>query len=298
MKVMLIGTSGQVGWELARSLQPLGEVVALDQAECDLSRPESVAGCVAAVAPDLIVNAAAYTAVDKAESEEALATRINGDAVGELACAARKQGALLIHYSTDYVFDGTKTGAYEEDDPVAPLNAYGRSKLAGEQAIQAAGGDYLILRTTWVYAARGSNFVRTMLRFGVERERLSVVADQIGAPTWARNIADATAQIAALAGVERRRSRFGSGIFHIAGGGETSWHGFAEAIFAGVRQTMPECQLKVTAVEPIDSAAYSTPAKRPLNSRLDQRRLANRFGIVMPPWHQSLQRCIEEMACR
>ncbi|THF62959.1 dTDP-4-dehydrorhamnose reductase [Pseudothauera nasutitermitis] len=298
MKILLTGASGQVGWELARSLQPLGEVVAPARAACDLARPETLAALVDRVAPQLIVNAAAYTAVDRAESEEALATRVNAEAVAELARAARRHGALLVHYSTDYVFDGGKAGAYREDDVVAPLNAYGRGKLAGERAVLASGCDHLIFRTTWVYAARGANFLRTMLRLGAERETLRVVADQVGAPTWARNIADATALAVAQARRERAEGRFESGLFHLAGGGETSWHGFAEAIFALAREKLPEQPLKVARVEAIGSAEYPTPAVRPLNSRLNQDALAARFGLRLPPWRDALARCIEELGTR
>lgn len=298
MKLLITGANGQVGWELARSLMPLGEVVALDRNRCDLSRPESLAALVAQYAPDIIVNAAAYTAVDKAESEEALATTINGVAPGELARAAKAAGALLIHYSTDYVFDGSKSGPYIEDDPVAPLNAYGRSKLAGEEAIGESGCDHLILRTTWVFAARGANFVRTMLRLGAEREQLRVVADQWGAPTWARNIADATAQIVARAQQERANGGFVSGVFNLASRGETSWHGFAEAIFSTARERLPELPLKVARVEPIPAADYPTPAARPANSRLSLDRVEARFGIAMPPWQDALARCLDELATR
>ncbi len=295
MRLLVTGANGQVGWELARSLMPLGEVVALDRGACDLSRPEKLGEVVARVAPDVIVNAAAYTAVDRAETEEPLAITINGEAPGELARAARSAGALLVHYSTDYVFDGTKDGAYTEDDPVAPLNAYGRTKLAGEQAIAAAGCDHLILRTTWVYAARGGNFVRTMLRLGAEREALRVVADQHGAPTWARNIADATAHIVALAQRERREGRFASGIFNLTSRGESSWHGFAEAIFEEARRLPCGASLKVAAVEPIPATAYPTPAARPANSRLAADRLAARFGLTLPHWRDALRRCLEDL---
>ncbi|NMG35079.1 dTDP-4-dehydrorhamnose reductase [Azoarcus sp. TTM-91] len=298
MRLMLTGARGQVGWELARSLMPLGEVLALDRAGCDLSRPETLAARVAELAPDVIVNAAAYTAVDKAETEEALATRINGEAVGELARLARARGALLVHYSTDYVFDGSKPAAYVESDAVAPLNAYGRGKLAGEQAIAASGCDHLVFRTTWVYAARGGNFVRTMLRLGAEREALRVVADQIGAPTWARNIADATAQVVAQAMRERREGRFESGVFNLAGGGETNWCEFARTIFDEASRVLPGWQRKVTTVEAIGSGDYPTPARRPLNSRLDQRRLAERFGVTLPDWRAALVRCLEELGER
>lgn len=295
MRLMVTGATGQVGWELARSLMPLGEVIALDRQRCDLSRPETLAALVREIAPDVIVNAAAYTAVDRAEGEEALATRINGEAVGALAEAARSRGALLVHYSTDYVFDGRKAAPYAEDDAVAPLNAYGRSKLAGEAAIAAVDCDHLILRTTWVFAARGANFVRTMLRLGAERETLRVVADQIGAPTWARNIADATAHIVGRAQAERMQGAFHSGIFHLASRGETSWHGFAEAIFAAARNLLPEA-MKVDTVEAITSADYPVPAARPCNSRLALERLEARFGVVMPDWRDALMRCLEDIA--
>ncbi|WP_332672232.1 dTDP-4-dehydrorhamnose reductase [Aromatoleum sp.] len=295
MRLLVTGANGQVGWELARALMPLGDVVALDRSRCDLSRPETLARLVADVAPDVIVNAAAYTAVDRAESEEALATTVNGTAAGELARAAKTARALLVHYSTDYVFDGTNASPYDEDDPVAPLNAYGRSKFAGETGVRASGCDHLILRTTWVFAARGGNFVRTMLRLGAERETLRVVADQVGAPTWARNIADATALVVAQAQAERHRAAFASGVFNLASRGATSWHGFAEAIFAEARARLPEGSLKVRTVEPIPSADYPTPAARPANSCLSPGRLQARFGVVMPRWEDALGRCLDEM---
>ncbi|MDT3672281.1 MAG: dTDP-4-dehydrorhamnose reductase [Aromatoleum sp.] len=295
MKLLVTGANGQVGWELARALMPLGDVIALDRSRCDLSRPEMLAQLVADLAPDVIVNAAAYTAVDRAESEEALATTVNGTAPGELARAAKAAGALLVHYSTDYVFDGTNASPYDEDDPVAPLNAYGRSKLAGETVIRASGCDHLILRTTWVFAARGGNFVRTMLRLGAERETLRVVADQVGAPTWARNIADATALIVAQAQSERQRAEFASGVFNLASRGATSWHGFAEAIFATARARLPDGGVKVRTVEPIPSADYPTPAARPANSCLLPGRLQARFGVVMPRWEDALGRCLDEI---
>ena len=295
MNLLVTGANGQVGGELARSLMPLGEVVALDRHACDLARPDTLGALVAALAPDVIVNAAAYTAVDRAESEEALATTVNADAPAALARAAHEIGALLVHYSTDYVFGGTKDAPYAEDDPVAPLNAYGRSKLAGERAIAAAGCDHLILRTTWVYAARGSNFVRTMLRLGGEREALRVVADQHGAPTWARNIADATAHIVVQAQRERSAGHFASGVFNLAARGETTWHGFAEAIFEEARALPCGARLKVAEVTPIAGADYPTPAARPTNSRLALARVEARFGIVMPPWRDALRRCLEDV---
>ncbi|HKV55968.1 MAG TPA: dTDP-4-dehydrorhamnose reductase, partial [Candidatus Binataceae bacterium] len=214
MKLLVTGANGQVGWELRRSLLPLGEVVALDRNACDLSRPQELIRIIRGVRPDVIVNAAAYTAVDKAEEEEALATEINGAAAGVIADEARKLGALLIHYSTDYVFDGAKTDAYTEDDPPHPINAYGRSKLAGERAIEQCGGRYLILRTSWVYAARGHNFLRTILRLARERDELRIVADQIGAPTWASDIASVTAAIAQQTSGQRNVGSFSSGILN------------------------------------------------------------------------------------
>lgn len=295
MRLLVTGARGQVGWELARSLMSLGEVVALDRHRCDLSRPETLAGVVDQVAPDVIINAAAYTAVDQAEQEEALATTINGTAVGALAQAARRRGALLIHYSTDYVLDGGGTTPRGEDAPVGPLNAYGRSKLAGEVAIQASGADALILRTTWVYAARGKNFLRTMLRLAGEREELKVVADQFGAPTWARNIADATAQIIARALAERGAGGFRSAILNLTNAGETSWHGFAGALIDQARRLEPALGLKVARIEAIAAADYPVPARRPANSRLAGQALAQRYGIVLPPWEVAMARCLEDM---
>lgn len=295
MRLLVTGANGQVGWELARALMPLGDVVALDRSRCDLARPETLAAIVADLAPDVVVNAAAYTAVDRAESEEALATTVNGTAPGELARAAKAAGAVLVHYSTDYVFDGTNASPYDEDDAVAPVNAYGRSKLAGETAIRASGCDHLILRTTWVFASRGGNFVRTMLRLGAERDTLRVVADQVGAPTWARNIADATALIVAQAQAERQRAEFTSSVFNLASRGATSWHGFAEAIFAAARARLPDGSVKVRTVEPIPSTDYPTPAARPANSCLAPGRLQARFGIVMPRWEDALDRCLDEI---
>ncbi len=295
MKILVTGAGGQVGWELKRTLMPLGDVVAWDLPQFDLAQPQTLPAAVDALKPDMIVNAAAYTAVDRAESEAALAMTVNGEAVGVLAEAAKKHGALLVHYSTDYVFDGSKNGAYVEEDTVHPLNVYGRSKLAGEQAIAAVGCDALILRTTWVYASRGANFVRTMLRLGAERPQLSVVADQIGAPTWARNLADATALIGMRAMEERRRGDFCGGLFHMAAQGQTSWHGFAERIFAEARQRLPRYALQIGEVAAIASEQYPTPAARPKNSLLNCDKLAVRFGIRLPDWQAALSNCIDEL---
>ena len=230
MRLLLLGANGQVGWELNRSLMPLGEVVALDRQQCDLSQPERLPALVRGISPAVIVNAAGYTAVDQAEGEEQLAMTVNGTAVGVLAEQARACGALLVHYSTDYVFDGTKEAPYLEEDAPNPVNAYGRSKLAGEIAIRQAGAAYLIFRTSWIYAARGRNFVRTLLRLAGEQDELPVVVDQVGTPNWARNIADATVHAVRQAVAERVGGSFVSGLFHLTASGTTSWYGFAEAI--------------------------------------------------------------------
>ncbi|MBI2715630.1 MAG: dTDP-4-dehydrorhamnose reductase [Rhizobiales bacterium] len=295
MRLMLTGANGQVGWELRRSLMTIGDVIAMDRTGCDLARPGDLPRIISELKPDIIVNAAAYTAVDKAEDEEQLATVVNGTAVGVLADEARKSGALLIHYSTDYVFDGTKQSSYTEDDPLSPINAYGRSKLAGERAVGEAAGDFLILRTCWVYAARGNNFVRTVLRLARERDELRIVADQVGAPTWAREIADATALIVRQVCRERQSGSFKSGVFNMTAAGATSWHGFAEAILdqAMSRQSV---QLNRPKIRPISSLEYPRPAARPKNSRLAGERLRARFGIALADWKQALALCMQEMA--
>jgi dTDP-4-dehydrorhamnose reductase len=243
----------------------------------------------------VIVNAAAYTAVDNAEKEEALATRINGEAPGVLAEEARRLGALLIHYSTDYVFDGGKPSPYLETDPPNPMGAYGRSKLAGERAIAAAGGDWLTLRTSWVYAARGKNFLRTILRLAAEREELRVVADQFGAPTWARLIAESTAQIVAAALRERATGTFASGIYHLTAAGETSWHGFASIIVDQARKVSLQPAPKVQRIVPITTEEYPLPAPRPRNSRMSLDGLERRFGLALPAWDRCLSLCLAEL---
>jgi dTDP-4-dehydrorhamnose reductase len=287
MKILLIGNNGQVGWELARTLLPLGEVVALNREQADLTDLEKLRATVQTIHPDVIVNAAAYTAVDKAENEPELAFLCNAQAVEVLAQEAKKLKALLIHYSTDYVFDGTKEGVYFEDDATNPLNTYGQSKLAGEFAIQASGVNYLIFRTTWVFAARGNNFVKTILRLATERNELNIVDDQIGAPTWARLIAESTAHIIRQAQQERGAKTFISGIFNLTSAGETSWHGLAEKI---VELAQLEC-----VVRPIPTSDYPTAAKRPTNSRLSIERLTQRFGLIMPTWEITLKHCLEEL---
>jgi dTDP-4-dehydrorhamnose reductase len=293
MRLLVTGANGQVGWELSRSLIPLGDVVALDRHRCDLSRPELLSNLIRNIKPDVIVNAAAYTAVDKAEQEEQLATTVNGAAVGVLADESRKAGALFVHYSTDYIFDGTKQSPYTEEDIPHPTNAYGRSKLAGEIATRQAGGDYVILRSSWVYAGRGHNFVRTILRLAGERDELRIVDDQIGAPTWARDIADATALIVRAARQEQAAGNFTSEVLNLTASGATSWHGFARAILDdamhhGMLQRLPH-------LKPISSEDYPTPAARPKNSILAGERLRKRFGLKVPDWRQRLSACLEEM---
>ena len=295
MKIVVTGASGQVGWELVRALQVLGEVVGVDQDVCDFTQPDALKAWMLSQKPDVIINAAAYTAVDKAEQDEATATTVNGKAVQALAQAAQALGALLVHYSTDYVFDGTKAGAYLETDPPCPLNAYGRSKLAGDEAIMSSGCDYVILRTTWVYASRGANFVLTMLRLARERESLRVVFDQIGAPTWARNIADATAQIVARAQGLRQNQQFASGLFNLSASGETSWHGFAQAVVEMARDRGMGENFVVSGIDPIPSSAYPVPAARPKNSRLDTKKMNEHWQLSLPDWRIALERCLEEI---
>lgn len=285
MKILLGGCGGQLGRELKRSLACLGEVVACDRRRLDLARADSLRAAVREIAPTVIVNAAAYTAVDKAESEPAVADAINGAAPGILAEEAKRLGALLIHYSTDYVFSGTKATAYTEDDAPAPLSAYGRSKLAGEQAIAAAGCRHLVFRTSWVYGLHGANFMKTMLRLGRERDELRVVGDQVGAPTWTRHLADATALLLT-------RRELPDGLYHLAAAGETSWHGYAEAIFfeaqgAGLMDKSP-------LVHRIASADYPLPAARPANSRLDCTRFRRDFNLALPDWRSGLADCLAD----
>ena len=295
MRLMVTGANGQVGWELVRSLMPIGEVVACDRMRCNLQRPERLAGIVEDIKPDVIVNAAAYTAVDKAEEEEDLAQTVNGAAVGALAEAARAAGALLVHYSTDYVFDGSKATPYVEDDPPCPINAYGRSKLAGERAIGDSACEHLILRTSWVYAARGQNFLRTMLRLASEREELNIVADQFGAPNWARNIADTTARVIVSANAERALGRKMSGVFHLTAAGATTWHGFAAAILqqAAKQGLLPAHRLPRLSAIPTE--AYPRPAARPKNSRLAADRLQERFGVAPFNWQDAVKLCLQDM---
>jgi dTDP-4-dehydrorhamnose reductase len=295
MKILLLGKNGQVGWELQRSLAPLGELLALDRhssEHCgDLSQPERLAQTVLAWRPDVVVNAAAHTAVDKAESEPELARCLNATAPAALAQAAAQIGALLVHYSTDYVFNGQGQSPWQEDDATGPLSVYGQTKREGEQAIVASGCAHLIFRTSWVYAARGGNFAKTMLRLAAERERLSVIDDQWGAPTGAELVADVTAHAVVHALLDRQNL---SGIYHLAAAGKTTWHGYASHVIAQARQLQPGLALRVNEIAPVPTSAFPTPAQRPLNSRLNTQKLRQAFGLVLPAWQQGVNRMLAE----
>jgi dTDP-4-dehydrorhamnose reductase len=294
MKILLFGKGGQVGWELQRSLAPLGEVIALDFDSVDLcgnfADLAGLAATVREVAPDVIVNAAAHTAVDKAESEPELARTLNALAPGVLADEAQKLGAWLVHYSTDYVFDGSGTTPWREADDTGPLSVYGQTKREGEQAV-ARCTRHLIFRTSWVFAARGGNFAKTMLRLARERESLSVIADQFGAPTGAELLADVTAH--ALRTVESRPEL--AGLYHLVAGGETSWHGFACHVLERAQAMGQTLKVAPADVKAIATAEYPTPAQRPLNSRLDTRRLRETFGLHLPDWTIAVDRMLDEI---
>lgn len=293
-RVLLAGANGQIGWELRRSLAPLGEVVAHNRASMDLSNPDSIRSAIRDARPAVIVNAAGYTAVDRAESEPGLAMSVNGVAPGIIAAEAARLGALVVHYSTDYVFDGRQGAPYRESDPTAPLNVYGRTKLAGEEAVRAAAAPHLILRTSWVYSSRGSNFLLTMLRLAGEHNELKVVDDQVGAPTWARSVADLTARALGAGGSGPGPARERSGTYHLAAGGAVSWHGFAQAIFAQARARRAD--YRIPAVSAITSADYKEgSARRPANSRLDTAKLESVFGLQPARWDAMLERCLEEI---
>ena len=296
MNILLVGCNGQVGWELQRALAPLGNLTACDFDSpepwpADFSRPESLRALVDEVQPQIIVNAAAHTAVDKAESEPDLARVLNATAPGVLAEEARARGALLVHYSTDYVFDGSGQAARTEDAPTSPLSVYGQTKLEGEQAIAASGCAHLILRTSWVYAARGGNFARTMLRLAAEREALQVINDQVGAPTGADLLADVTAH--AIRAVRERPEL--QGLYHCVAAGETSWYDYARFAIEWARAQGRPIRVAPEAIAPIATAAYPTPARRPLNSRLDTRRLQAAFGLHLPHWQQGVERMLREI---
>jgi dTDP-4-dehydrorhamnose reductase len=289
--ILVTGKNGQVGYELQRALMPIGSVVAVDRQIMDLADSDSIREVVAQIKPDVIVNAAAYTAVDKAESDQQAAMQINGIAPGILAEEAKKLNALLIHYSTDYVYDGTKDGIYVETDATNPVNYYGLSKLAGEQAIQANGVDHLILRTSWVYGARGNNFLLTMLRLMKEREVLNVIDDQHGTPTWSRLIAEVTAHIVKQSLNDRKTAEFASGIYHLTSNGETTWHGFATKI---VELAADKEALKIKTIEKIPTSQYPTPATRPHNSRISTQALSKKFSLTLPIWDEALALCMED----
>jgi dTDP-4-dehydrorhamnose reductase len=289
MKILLLGKNGQVGWELCRTLAPLAEVTALDYPDINFADVPALRKLVAETHPDAVVNAAAYTAVDKAETEPELCRQINSVAPGALAEEAKKIGALMVHYSTDYIFDGTKTSPYVETDTPNPLGVYGRLKLEGDQAVKASGADHLIFRLCWVYGARGQNFMLTMQRLAREREKLRVVGDQFGCPTWSRMIAETTALVLkeVLGCVDLSAC---NGEYHLAAGGQTSWHGFASRII----ELMPETERKCRAVEKITTAEYPLPAKRPANSVLDCEKLQKTFGLQLPDWEASLRQVLDK----
>lgn len=288
---LVLGANGQVGRQLARALQPLGPGQALGRADCDLAEPGRVAEVVRDRAPAVVVNAAAYTAVDRAEDEPELARRLNAEAVAELADACRAVGAILVHYSTDYVFPGHGQQPFLPEDEAAPSSVYGQTKWEGEQAIRAAGVRHLILRTSWVYDARGHNFVNTMLRLAQERRELSVVDDQIGAPTWAATIADVTAMAVHLWARDGFETRY-DGTYHLCSGGETSWHGFAQAIFEHAVATGRLSETQRPEVAPIASADFPQKARRPANSRLDTTSLEAAFSVTLPHWRDALATCL------
>jgi dTDP-4-dehydrorhamnose reductase len=295
LRFLLLGADGQVGRQSRGCLAPLGDVVALSRKDCDLADADAIRRAVAASAPDVIVNAAAYTAVDRAEDEEALALAVNGAALAVIGEEARRRNAAVVHYSTDYVFDGAKDAPYVESDPVGPLNAYGRSKLAGEIALRETGCDHLVLRTSWVFSAHGQNFVRTMLRLTLQRDELKIVADQTGAPTWANDIAAATARLIPRMAQERQAGRFASDILHLSAAGETTWHGFAAAIVAQAERLQPERAGRAARLVAIPSRDYPVKARRPLNSRLSSARIAARYGIRLRPWDEALALCLKDM---
>lgn len=295
MNILLFGKGGQVGWELQRSLAVLGTVTALGTDSHDLCgdfrNAGGIADTVRAVRPDVIVNAAAYTAVDKAESEPGHALQLNATVPGLLAQEAARLGAWLVHYSTDYVFDGSGTRPWVESDTPAPLSVYGRTKLEGERLIQESGCSHLIFRTSWVYAARGGNFAKTMLRLAQERERLTVIDDQWGAPTGADLLADVTAH--ALRHVVRRPDD--GGLYHCVAGGETSWHSYAKFVIEHARQAQIAMEIKAREIVPVPSSAFPTAAVRPLNSRLDTAKLRTTFGLALPPWQHGVARMLTEI---
>ena len=291
-RFLVTGANGQLGFELQRALAPLGEVAACGRYACDLSSPDSIRAAVRAAKPDVIFSAGAYTAVDKAESEPELARAVNATAPGILGEEAAKLGALVFHYSTDYVFDGTKPSAYREEDATNPLGVYGKTKLEGEKALAASGAAHLIFRTSWVFGAHGKNFIKTILRLASSRDELRIVADQFGAPTGAALLADASAHIAAR---YRRdgRENFPFGLYHLAASGETSWHGFAQHIVAKAAAANSPLQATIDRILPIPAAEYPTPAARPANSRLDTSKFRTVFGLHLPDWKHGVDQVLD-----
>jgi dTDP-4-dehydrorhamnose reductase len=299
VRILLLGCKGQVGWELQRSLAPLGELVACDfdtpgELKADFSDPAALAALVIRMRPQLIVNSAAHTAVDKAESEPDLARAINATAPGVVAREAAAAGALLVHFSTDYVFDGSGSSPRAEDAPTGPLSVYGRTKLEGEELIRASGCRHLILRTSWVYAARGGNFARTMLRLAAERDSLNVIDDQIGAPTGADLLADVTAHAARRVLAESTLA----GSYHCVAGGETNWFDYARFVIEWARAQGQAIRVAPDAIHPIPTRAYPTPAARPLNSRLATHKLQQAFGLTLPHWQAGVERMLTEVLGR
>jgi len=304
MKILLTGKNGQVGFELQRALAPLGEIIAVDQADCDLSKPEAIRTLVREVKPDIIVNPAAHTAVDKAEAEPALAHAINGVAPGIFGEEAAKLGALVVHYSTDYVFEGSKVGLYTEDDIPDPRSVYGQTKLAGEQALAASGARYLTFRTSWVFGAHGVNFAKTVLRLAAERQTLKIVADQFGAPTSAALIADITAQVLGQylrrpanpeKGIPSGHADFPYGLYHLVASGKTSWHEYAQAVVELAQAANKPLKLGSDDVQAITTAEYPLPAPRPANSCLDTTRLRDTFGLCLPDWRHGVQHVMNQL---
>jgi dTDP-4-dehydrorhamnose reductase len=294
LKILVTGKLGQVGFELQRALAPLGQVVAVGHAECDLTDPEGIRQLVRRVAPDVIVNPAAYTAVDKAESDSATAFAVNTQAPHVIGEEAAKLGALVVHYSTDYVFDGSKDGPYVEDDLPDPQSIYGRSKLDGERALMAANPQHLILRTSWVVGAHGSNFAKTMLRLAAERDRLTVVSDQFGAPTSAALLADLTAHLVRQHQLTHSGA-FPYGIYHVAAGGETNWCDYARFVIAEALAVGMSLKVTPETVFPLTTADYPTPAKRPANSRLDTSRFRDTFGLHLPTWQEGVRHVLQQI---
>ncbi|MFZ2162788.1 MAG: dTDP-4-dehydrorhamnose reductase [Sideroxyarcus sp.] len=293
-KILVTGKNGQVGWELQRSLAAFGQVVAVDLEEMNLADADAIRRTVREVRPDIIVNPAAYTAVDKAEGDFNLAMAVNGTAAGVFAEEAKQLGAVLVHYSTDYVFDGDKPTPYTESDAPNPQSVYGKTKLAGDQAIQVSGCNHLILRTSWVYGVHGGNFIKTILRLARERDELRIVADQFGAPTWARDLAQATA--AALGSWKNKDwDRNLSGLYHLTAAGRTNWHQYAEEIVQLARKYDSALASKPLSIKGIATHEYPVPAKRPVNSVLANDKIRDAFGIVLPAWQDSVAECVREI---